>query len=242
MDGSKAEIIERLQKEILPLQGFGSNPAPTLIPNLGVIDQAFANNRFAVGAIHEFISITPEDAAAAAGFIGGILSFLMQEEGTCLWIGMSRTVFPPALATFGIKPDNVIFVTLPTEKEVTWAIEEALKCRAVGAVVGELKHLDFTVSRRFQLAVEQSGVTGFILRRGQLKMQTNACVTRWRISSNAGIVPDALPGVGHPSWYVELLKVRNGRPGAWKMAWINNSFEHISEIVPAIRELKKKTG
>lgn len=49
-------------------------------------------------------------------------------------------------------------------KDSLWAIEEALKCNALIAVVGEITELTFNDSRRLQLAVEKSHVTGFIHR------------------------------------------------------------------------------
>ena len=36
-----------------------------------------------------------------------------------------------------------------------WVIEEALKCEGLAAVIGEIKELSFTQSRRLQLAVEK---------------------------------------------------------------------------------------
>ena len=62
-------------------------------------------------------------------------------------------------------------------------MEEALKCAGLAAVIGELPELSFTTSRRFQLAVEQSRVTGFILRSNPRNLQPNACVSRWKIKS-----------------------------------------------------------
>ena len=61
-------------------------------------------------------------------------------------------------------------------------MEEALKCDGIAAVVGEIQELSFTVSRRLQLAVEQSRVTGFILRNNPRNLNTTACVTRWKIT------------------------------------------------------------
>src|SRR5690606_13935094 len=109
---------------------------------------AFPNGIFPTGAIHEFISPGSEEAAATNGFISGIIGRLMQQKGTCLWISTKRTLFPPALKLFGIEPDRVIFIDLPRPKEALWAIEEALKCDALSAVVGELRELSFNESRR----------------------------------------------------------------------------------------------
>ena len=120
--------------------------------------------------------------------------------------------FPRHLRLFGVEPHHVIFVDLQKERDVLWAMEESLKCHGLGAVVGELNDLNFTASRRLQLAVEQSCVTGFVLRHQPRNLNTNACVTRWKISSLASITDDEMPGLGFPNWNVELVKVRNGKP------------------------------
>ena len=94
-------------------------------------------------------------------------------------------------------------------------MEEALKCKGLSAVIGEMPELSFTTSRRLQLAVEQSQVTGFILRNNPKNINTTACVTRWKISSLPSQLAGGMPGVGFPRWNVALLKVRNGYPANW---------------------------
>src|SRR5450631_649056 len=101
-------------------------------------------------------------------------------------------------------------------------MEEALKCEGLAAVAGEIPHIDFTASRRLQLAVEKSSVTGLLLRHRPRQLNTIACVARWQINPLPSELEDDLPGVGFPRWNVELLKVRNGKPGAWQMEWRND--------------------
>jgi hypothetical protein len=36
-----------------------------------------------------------------------------------------------------------------------------------------------------------------------------------------------MPGVGFPGWNVELLKVRNGKPGSWQIEWAESRFQNI---------------
>ena len=142
MTGTKADIIFQLKKELLPLQGFQSllrNRA--LDAALGPIKNAFPHASFPLGAIHEFLSTCPEDAAATGGFVGGILSSLMQNQGTALWISANRSIFPPALQALGIAPHKMIFIDLKRENEILWVMEEALKCSGIAAVVGEMKEL-----------------------------------------------------------------------------------------------------
>ena len=137
---------------------------------------------------------------------------LMKNKGVTTWISNARTLFPPALKNFGIDPDRIIFVDLEKERDVTWAMEEALKCGALTAVVGEIRDLNFTVSRRLQLAVEESRVTGFILRPNPRNLNTTACVSRWKITPMPSETEDDLPGIGFPRWKVDLSGI-GGLPG-----------------------------
>jgi protein ImuA len=200
----RADIVTALRSEILRMQGL--RPAKNLAMDVGQgpICRAFPEGTFPVGAVHEFISVDAEDSVSASGFLTGLLSSIMGTQGTALWISSSRSVFPPALKMFGIQPDRVVFVDLKKEKDVLWVMDESLKCGALTAVVGEIKDLTFTESRKLQLAVEQSQVTGFLLRRNVKKLNTTACVSRWKVSSMPSELIDDLPGVGFPRWRVEL--------------------------------------
>lgn len=228
----RAEIFEKLQTDILRLQGFKQLPALGIDLTLGPILDAFPNTCFPVGAVHEFLSSRPEDSAATTGFITGLLSCLMKTGGVSVWIGSNRSIFPPALRHFGIQPDRMIFLNLHNEKDILWSMEEALRCGVLAAVVAETSDLSFTTSRRLQLAVEQSNVTGFVLRRNARKLDTTASICRWRITSLPGVpiaigTGDNFPGIGFPQWRVELLRVRNGRPGVWDVSWMNGEFHSV---------------
>ena len=225
MPTSKADIISGLQKDILRWQGFkpaSSNSNERM--GLGPIESAFPFGVFPRGAVHEFLSVQPEHQSACSGFITALLKVLMRHGGGCLWISTSRTLFPPALNAFGIEPDQIIFIDLKREKDVLWVTEEALKCDGIAAVVSEIGEVSLTASRRLQLASEKSGVTGFVVRNDPRKSNTTSCVARWRITSIPCSSESGLPGVGFPRWNIELLKVRNGNPGAWQMEWSADHF------------------
>src|SRR5204863_978353 len=134
-------------------------------------------------------------------------------------ISSCRKIFPPALNFFDIEADRIIFIDVKKEKEILWVLEEALKCEGLAAVVGEINEISFTASRRLQLAVEESRVTGFLLRHYHSKLNITASVSRWRITHIPSKLEDGLPGVGFPRWNVVLEKIRNGRPGHWQIEW-----------------------
>jgi protein ImuA len=243
MSACKADVITQLQKDILPLQGFKTLLTETNI-TIGSesIEACFPNAIFPIGSVHEFLTVAG-DIAPTNGFVAALLTKLMQFRGVCIWISASRTLFPPALKTFGVEPDQIIFIDLKKEKDVLWTMEEALKCDRLTAVLGELREISFKESRRLQLAVEQSRVTGFLLRHQPCRLNTIACVARWRITSFPSELEDGMPGVGFPRWHVELLKVRNGRLGNWTVEWSTNQFQKIEENIFSISQnQRRKTG
>lgn len=228
MLATKEDIISKLRQDMIRWEGFRP-PAPGTSGDMGLgeLAKSFPDGVFPTGAIHEFISRSPEDTAASGGFISGIVHELLSKGGACLWISYTRRIYPPALKLFGVDPDQVIFVDVPASKDVLWVTEEALKCEGVAAVICEIRELSFTESRRLQLAVEQSRVTGFLLRKDVKKISTTACVSRWQIRPVRSQLRAGMPGVGHPRWQVEIQKIRNGKPGSWTVEWRTLSFRTI---------------
>jgi protein ImuA len=145
MTGTKADIIAQLKKDILPFQGFKTSGKNNVVDaTVGPIKNAFPQKSFPLAAIHEFISASKEESAATGGFVAAIIASLMQGGGATIWISGARNIFPPALKTFGIAPEKIIFINLKKEKDISWAMEEALKCKGLSAVIGEVTELSFT--------------------------------------------------------------------------------------------------
>ena len=242
MNGSKAQILAQLEREIMPLQGLRSSVQQSKTDvGLSVIKAAFPNQEFPLEAVHEFCCNSKEEFSASAGFVAGILSSLMRNGSAGIWIASSPTIFPPALVQFHISPQHLLFIQLKKEKEILWALEEALKCGSVAAVVGELQDLSFTASRRLQLAIEKSGVPLFLLRHRQKNFSTS-CVTRWHVQPAPSETEEDLPGVGSPRWKIDLLKVRNGYPGSWIIEWRSGRFRTVKQQATIVPSLQRKTG
>jgi protein ImuA len=230
------------------MQGMHLAQAEVNDLGLGFLSGALPGGTFPLSAVHEFLTTDAESTASTSGFITGLLASLLGDKGAVLWISTSRTIFPPALRSFGVQPDRVVFVDVRKDKDVMWVMDEALKCGDLSAVVGEIKDINFTESRRLQLAVEQSQTTGILLRNSK-RLSTTACVSRWRISPVSSDTIDDLPGVGFPQWRVELLRMRNGGSGNWIIKWINGQFVSADSLgtvlLPgefALHHKKKKAG
>jgi protein ImuA len=228
---NKQQVISKLRQELLGWEGYKAPIASGRAAlGLGPLENAFPDQIFPQHCVHELVCASSEQAAASGGFVTGILSTLIQKGGVCIWIGRARHLFAPALATFGVAADRVIFISLYKDKDTLWVMEEALKCPGLTAVVGELREMDFKQSRRFQLAVENSKVTGFILRNAAGKLGSTACAARWQVRSLPSTELNGLPGLGFLRWQVDLLKVRNGHTGSFQLEWREGKFRSVEEI------------
>ena len=240
MQVEKAHIIKDLKEHILFLQGYKRSTDNSIRINLGPIDNSFPNECFPLASTHEFIVERDEDSSATKGFICHIISELMKRNEVCIWITSFENVFPPALKLFGVNPDKIVFIHVKRQKEILWVMEEALKCDGLAAVVGEIAEINFTETRRLQLAVEKSQVTGFIIRNKPRSINITACVSRWKISQIPSELKKNLPGVGFPRWDIELLKIRNGKPGSWKIEYSNGLLHAVEKEEELIALMQKE--
>ena len=75
----------------------------------------------------------------------------------------SGAPYGPGLDAFGLSPERLLTVSAARRSDLLWAMEEALRCRAVDAVIGELRHgeIDSVALRRLSLAAAESGALRF---------------------------------------------------------------------------------
>ncbi len=176
------------------------------------IDAALPWGGLPRAGLHEVLAAEP---GAAAGFAALVLA---RAGGTVLWIAPEPDAWPPGLARFGLSPAQLVLVRAPRAQDALWAMEETLRCPAVGAALMIGGDLDLTAARRLQLAAEAGGVLGLLLRPDEDNAAPTAALTRWRVG--AQVSDSASPhALGDPAWSLELLRCRGGRPSCWHAAW-----------------------
>jgi len=185
--------------------GAASAPIP-VFADPGLIGAGLAR-----GALHEVCAASPGSGVAFAAIL------LARCGGQVLWIATeqeSNLVWPPGLLPFGLAPENLILARAARWPEALWAMEEALRCPALGAAVlmtGSGQGLDLTATRRLHLAAEAGGVFGLLLR-PEGAAGASAARTRWHIAP--------LASADAPRWRLSLLRQRGGAPaGPWQVAF-----------------------
>ncbi|WP_234417155.1 ImuA family protein [Loktanella sp. Alg231-35] len=167
--------------------------------------------------LSEVFPNTPADPSA----LGFALSRLPRSHAPILWVQdrLSRKeAGRPALA--GISGERpIIMVDLSRAADVLWAMEDGLRCRTLGAVIGEVwgdpPALDFTATKRLALRAEAADVPCWLIRRAA-SPDLSAARDRWRIASLPSAPhPHDRQAPGAPRWWLDLFRSRRVKPGTW---------------------------
>jgi hypothetical protein len=86
------------------------------------------------------------------------------QGGALVVLDAQRGFYPPAAALWGVDLERVLVIQTSTLREQVWALDQCLRCSAVAAVWASLEQLDPRDFRRLQLAVEQGGGVGLLVR------------------------------------------------------------------------------
>jgi hypothetical protein len=85
-----------------------------------------------------------------------------------------REFCPPAAVRLGIEPEQLLVIHADTVADDHWAIDHALRSQAVAAALAWPGRLDDRTFRRWQLAAEEGGCLGLLLR-----PETARCDPSW---------------------------------------------------------------
>ena len=258
--GEAAARIDRLRRELWALEtatglaGEGGAPLPLGIPE---IDAALGGG-LGRGALHEIAATGEAAMAAATGFALALAARLMRPTSfghvprdgesvasdrnsgnNVIWIAEdlsfaeNGTPYGLGLDGIGIAPERLIVVATARSRDVLWAMEEALRCRAIGVVIGEMRPrgIDQVATRRLSLAAAAGGALGLILRTAPDE-EPSAAATRWIIGAAPSSLREGsnkrLHGAGSSRLTAQLVRNRRGHLGAWILEW--NSVEQRFEL------------
>ena len=212
-------VIARLREQLSAIEGSsGLRKRPSLPFGIGAIDGVLATTGLRLDALHEVAGASPgmSDDAAATLFMAGIAA---RAWGPVLWVVRRRDLFAPGLAQAGLSPERLIYCEAHDDDALLGIMEEGLRHRGLGAVIGEVKRAGLAATRRLQLAAE-GGRTIALLMKRQGKTDADplaspsAAITRWRVAS-APSSPLPCEGVGRARWRLELVRQRGGMEGVW---------------------------
>ncbi len=202
----KNRIIADLTRRLRRFECGGGENAPTAVASTGTpaLDALFPEGGLRRGTILEWLC-DPETSHGWRVALTLVRELAAQSPTPrpVLIVDPDRRIHPPAVAGLGIDLQRVIFIRPAQQQDVLWSIEQALRCRAVEAVLGRLETGDAQVLRRLQLAAEVGRTIGMFVRGPRARRQKSWADVRFQI--------DPLPSVAQPGGSRMRLEVVHSR-------------------------------
>jgi len=224
-------VIEQLRQRLLALQRMpGIEDAPGTLPlGIAAIDMVLGGGLMR-GALHEIAAPGESHFTAAAGFALG-LTVLSAPSPRLFWIAEDMTLAESGaphgagLDAFGLAPERLVMVSAAHRRDLLWAMEEALRCRTISTVIGEMRAggIDGVAVRRLSLAAAESGALALLLRAAP-PIDASTAATRWIV----GAAPSAIVhGPGASRFAAQLVRNRRGPTGSWILEWSDSDERFI---------------
>ena len=235
-ENAKKGVLDALRAQIqaLELDSTPNSSAHAIVP-LGAteIDSVLPWSGLPRTGVHEIEG----RHGAALGFAVALLARFVSDRGPALWCFRQADPYAPGLRLFGLDPNFLIAVRAHRAHHVLWVLEEALRARCLGAVLGEVAAVGLTASRRLQLAA-RTGNTPCLLLCHNANAGSTTAITRWRALPANTNENDGIGGanfLGEPRWRIELVRCR-GTPGGhhWIVKWCHET--HCLRVVAPLAD------
>jgi len=197
---SRDEVRARLERMSGGVHADGRARAVALATGFAELDAVLPGGGWPVGAITELMPET--QGIGELSLLMPALAQLSRAGRYLAWISPPCLPYPPALVQHGLALERLLLVQAQDARTVLWAIEQALRCPAIGAVLAWPAALDDRRVRRLQLAAEAGGSCGLLYRPPDAARQPSPAALRLRLRSVAGCLQ------------VEIQKARGGRTHA----------------------------
>jgi protein ImuA len=210
--------IDRLARQIRDLQTIARPDGESIPSGCGSMDRLLPTGGYGPGSMVELI----RSGATGTGVCSLALMIAknaMKDGKFLIVVDTQKQFYPPAVQSLGIPIERVIAIQPTNHADIVWGMDQALRCPAVGAVIADVGSLEDRIARRLQLATEQGGGLGILVRdASSARSQPSWADVQWQVRSYApnlqnqfALVEDRLD----TRWFeLELTRCNRGRTGA----------------------------
>ncbi|MCA9191893.1 MAG: hypothetical protein KDB03_09030 [Planctomycetales bacterium] len=227
-------LVNQLADEIQKLETGGQRAKCTRVTSAGcqALDACLPAGGYAPGQFVEYVRLTPACGATYLAFLAAA-SAIQGSGGYVVVVDPQQQFYPPAMLGLGIPLEKLIMVRPENQADMLWAIDQALRTRAVAAVVADVVSLDDKSARRIQLAAERGGSLALLLRNSSARRGQTWADFQWLVRSVSlkhSITPNLQPAaslatcspstrvstdVGHTSKFEEAFDLEKPGLGTW---------------------------
>ena len=198
-----AHELQRRTARRAPAEGLCSSGVPSL-------DQLLPQGGLATAGLTEWLS---ESAGGGLTFalLAASQSLRSRDGSVLVVIDRERQFYSAALPGWGVPLDRVVLIRPGAAAETLWAWEQSLRCSAVAACLGWMPESTSSVTlRRLQVAAEQGGGQGFLVRPLRALKEPSWADVRWRVTPVPMPIHGPRPGpLRGRRFRVELVRCRH---------------------------------
>lgn len=195
---SHTAVLERLAQLCRATEEGGRHGA--IATSHEELDRRLPRGGWPLGCLIELLSAV--QGIGELGLLLPALCRLAQDGRYIAWIAPPYIPYAPALAGRGVPLERLLIIHTASPAESLWAMEQALRCPAVGAVLAWPPALVDKSLRRLQLAAEAGGSLAILHRPLTAAQEPSPAALRLRLQPH----PHALG--------IHILKARGGS-GGW---------------------------
>ena len=225
---SRQETIAALQARVRRMEGAHHAQSQRVMSGIEALDRLLPGRGFPRGALVEWLG-EPGGGASSLALLAAREA--CREGGALVAVDRLRRFYPPAAAGLGIDLENLIVVRPQRQADERWAVHQALNCKAVAAVLCWPEKLDDRTFRRWQLAAEQGGALGLLVRPEEAIASPAWSEVRLRVR--------AAPSSLNRRLLVEVVGCRGGRGGEsveWELDDAANSTTNAVHLASPVAD------
>jgi hypothetical protein len=157
------EVLRDLAARMRAMQSSAGPPSPDAsAAKLPLIDVLLEPATLGAGALIELLAAADGGGAWTLGLYWA--RHACAERRSLVLVDGRGWFYPPAARALGVDLAHVILVRPTSRSDGQAALDQALRCTAVGAVLGWCDRLNAAEAQRLKLAAEAGGGLGLILR------------------------------------------------------------------------------
>ncbi len=163
---------------------LGNVAAPSLPSGFAALDAELPGGGWPTAALTEILP--QHEGIGELRILGPALAGLSAQGQWLAWIAPPYLPYAPALQAAGIDPARLLFIKTRSARETLWAIEQALRSNACGAVLAWPGKITYPELRRLQLAAEGHPVLAILFRPPRCAVETTPATLRLALQTCAG--------------------------------------------------------
>jgi hypothetical protein len=225
MNPARDHLLRRLADRIRTLEAERPHFATTVSLGLPALEDTLPDRRLPAGSLVELLAAAPGAGAWTLALV--MARHACGRHKSLMIADVERRFYPPGAARLGIDLERTLVIRPKLRHKALSAVAQSLRCAAIGAVIVPFEHLPTTDFRRLQLAAENGGGIGFLVR-----PMTALCTPSFaavRLAVSPAPLPDREAAVRRLR--VEIVRLRGGKSGQSFFLEIDDETSHVS--VPA---------